>query len=214
MTATFDSPAGTAPRTDGRYLVERHFLAQAGLPPGLRTVELSALDPLLRLLLFSDGSVTRALAAHRLEPVTIELIHQSPLATPAAAAAQLLIDPGRVSICRRVAMRFESAPTGIAPSGFAESHLIPDRLPPRFLQALHASRAGIGDALTDSSPEARRELLWFGLGAGASWVPGWRGESLVRAYRIIVGGMPAILIQEGFGICLEGRRYALGRRDA
>lgn len=214
MSAIFDSPAGTAPHADGRYLIERHFLGQNSLPPELCEVELGSLDPLLRVLLFSDGSITRSLAAHQLEPVAIELIDQAPMPTPPSAAAQLLVDPGRMSICRRVALGFESAPAGFAPSGFAESRLVPERLPPRFLQAVHASRAGIGDALTDTSPEARRELLWFGLGAAPAWVPSWRGESLFRAYRIVAGGLPAILIQEGFGVRLEGKRYTLGQPAA
>jgi len=209
MTATFDSPAGTASLADGRYLVDRHFLAQDGLPAGLREVELGSLDSLLRLLLFSDGSITRSLAAHQLDPVAIELVDQAPPAAAVAAAAQLSIDPGQALLCRRVAMGYESAAPGSAPSGFAESHLVVDRLPPSFPQALAACRAGIGDALAETRLEARRELLWFGLGAAPAWVPGWEGESLVRAYRIIAGGLPAILIEEGFGICLEGRRYTL-----
>jgi chorismate-pyruvate lyase len=211
MSTIFNSPAETVTHTDGQYLVERHFLGQDDLPAELRGVELGRLDSLLRLLVFSDGSITRALAAHRLEPVAIELIDQAPLPTAPPLAAQLAIEPGRASICRRVTMGFESSPPGIVPSGFAESNLVADRLPPGFLRALGASRAGIGDALTDTCLEARRELLWFGLGAAPSWVPAWQGESLVRAYRIVVGGAPAILIQEGFRISREGRCYALGQ---
>ena len=209
MTATFDSPAGTALQADGQYLVERHFLGQDGLPAELREVELGSLDCLLRLLLFSDGSITRALAAHQLDPVAIELVDQAPLATAPPAAPLLSIEPGRASLCRRVTIGFERAAPGTAPSGFAESHLVPDRLPPSFLEALDASRAGIGDALAGTGLEARRELLWFGLGAAPSWVPGWQGEALVRAYRIIAGGVPAILIEEGFAVRLDGQRYTL-----
>lgn len=215
MSTTFNSPAGTVrPDADGQELVDRHFLEQELLPTELRRVELTALDPLLRLLVFSDGSVTRALSVHCLDPVKIELVDQVSPAAASATISQPPADPGRGTIRRRVVMSFRSASPGSPPSGFAESHLEPGRLPPSFLRDLHSGAAGIGDAIASSRLEVHRELLWFGLGPVPAWVPSLGGRALVRAYRIVAHGSPAILIREGFRVRFAHRRYTLVRPSA
>ncbi len=200
MATTFNFPAGTGrAHPDRQGLVARHFLMQSERPPGLRAVELTELDRLLRLLLFSDGSIVRALTVHGLAPVAVSLVHQAPLATTQRAASCLEIEPGDRSVRRRV----------LTPSGFAESYLVPARLPASFLPVLLASPSGIGEALRRFQLEARRELLWFGLGTAPAWASPLGGEALVRAYRIVTGGAPAILIWEGFGVRVEDGRYTL-----
>lgn len=200
MATTFNFPAGTGRvHPDGLGLVDRHFTLQAERPADLGEVDLAGLDGLLRLLLFSDGSIVRALTVHSLAPVAVSLVHQEPVATAQEAASWLAVEPGERSVRRRV----------LTPGGFAESHLVPARLPEDFLPLLLASPSGIGEALRRSELEARRELLWFGLGKVPDWAAPLGGETLVRAYRIVTGGAPAILIREGFGVRLEGGVYTL-----
>jgi chorismate-pyruvate lyase len=198
MPATPNPPVRTATTGPGVDLVSAHFLDQGSLPPDLREVEPTALDPFLRLLLFSDGSVTRTLAVHDLKPVVVRLLEQTSSAAAEDATA-LAAEPGEPVVRRRIA---------IAPDVFAESNLVPARLPATFLPTLASSRGGIGEALDRCALEVRRELLWFGLCDVPAWAPPLAGEALLRCYRIVSGGQPAILIREGFGVRSASGRYA------
>jgi chorismate-pyruvate lyase len=196
------------PREAGVAVIDRHFRMQSERPPELRGIEIAAVDSLLRLLLLSDGSITPALAAHSLAPVVVDLIDQAPATAP-LASRWLAGGPDERPLRRRVVTALRRSPRELSPSGFAESFLLPERLPADFLPVLLASPAGIGDALGRLQLEVRRELLWFGLGTVPPWAAPDRGESLVRGYRIVTGGRPAIFISEGFRVALVDGCYAL-----
>jgi chorismate-pyruvate lyase len=190
-------------------LVERHFVAQAERPAGVEQVEIGALDPFLRTLLFTDGTVTRALAAQLLAPIAVERFEQAPVSLPAAAAAQLEVPPEEESIRRRVGIGV-AAPA--IPLLWAESFMLPERLPPGFFGLLDGAPDGIGQSLQRVSLESSRELCWFGLEPAPEWVPGGpaAGETtLRRLYRIVSEGRPAILISEYFAVELRFGLYHL-----
>jgi chorismate-pyruvate lyase len=209
MSTTFNSPTRTGrTRGEGLGLIDRHFRLQAERPRELGEIEIDAVDSLLRLLLFCDGSITGALAAHSLAPVAVDLVDQAPAAPPALTSRCLALGSGDRPIRRRVVTTLGHTPGEPAGSGFAESFLVAERLAPDFLPILLSSPAGIGEALLRAELEVRRELLWFGLGAAPSWATP-TGRCLVRAYRIVTGGRPAILISEGFSVRSEGGRHTL-----
>jgi chorismate-pyruvate lyase len=179
-------------------LVERHFAMQDGYTGEMSHVEVMALDPMLRSLLFTDGTVTRALEAQTLRRAAVEVVEQSH-ASPSPRTARLL-DVSNCSRCvrRRITMRTLDS----APSVWAESHILPERLPIGFLNRLDGTPHGIGGYIEQSRLESRRELLWFRLGSPPRWaseIPS-SARALVRLYRIITNDRPALLICEAFAV--------------
>ncbi len=181
-------------------LVERHFVMQDERPAGIGEVGVEALDAFLRNLLFTDGTVTRTLAAQMLTSISVEQIDQQPIAVPADVAEYLETPVAEESIRRRVGIGIGSPP---APVLWAESFLIPERLPPGFLGLLETAPDGIGQSLQRVSLESSRELCWYGLDAVPEWAsaqPSAADGAVRRLYRIVSNGMPAILISEYFAV--------------
>jgi len=190
-----------------RRFVDRHFLAQDQRPAGVREVEIDLLDPFLRNLLFTDGTVTRALEVQTLAPVLVTRLSQTEVSpVPAEVAGYLETDEDEVAIRRRVGI---AAGGDAAAAILAESHILPDRLPPGFLGLLDGAPDGIGQSLQRIALESYRELLWLGLDAAPAWaaVPG--GETIRRLYRIVSGRQAAILISESFAVRWRAGRYRL-----
>lgn len=174
---------------------------------GLVPVGADRLDPLLRCVLFTDGTVTRALEAQMLTGVRVEVLAQERVRTPAVAAAALACPPSAVAIRRRVAM---TAARNGATVARAESYVLPGRLPRDFPATLEASPKGIGESLHRAHLESRRELIAFGLDRGAAWAPGASAETvLVRLYRLVTGGRAAMLIREEFPAQEAAGTYSL-----
>ncbi len=195
-------------------LAARHFTAQDALPDDVEAVELPRLNSFLRGLLLLDGTVSRALEAETLHPVEVEPVGQEECEPPAAESAALQLQ-GERCIRRRVVMRI-AKPT---PSVWAESYVVPERLPETFLRALTGNTQGIGGSLQQLRLESARELLWFGLATPPTWSEpaGAPAGTLRRAYLIITGGQPALLITEDFALQENGGVLSLagtGRETA
>lgn len=96
---------------------------------------------------------------------------------------------------------------------WAESHLLPGRLPAAFLGALDSSPSGLGSAFQSIGLEGRRELLWFGLGTAPEWaIPGGQlndGQVIKRLYRVFTEDHPALLILEHFPVANRDGHYGL-----
>jgi chorismate-pyruvate lyase len=186
-------------------LAQRHFTLQYAQAAELSSLEVGALDPLLRCLLFTDGTVTRALEAQTLCSVAVDVVDQSRASLPAWAANHLDASADAECIRRRVAMTI----MGPTPAVWAESYLLADRLPAGFLGLLDSMPHGIGGSLEQARLESRRELLWFRLSAPPPWagpVPS-SVSALVRLYRIITNSRPALLISEAFAVEGDGAMY-------
>jgi chorismate-pyruvate lyase len=151
--------------------------------------------------------VSRALEAHTLLPVAVETVEQVATTTSGLNARYLAGAEGEECVRRRVVITI----AGREPSVWAESYLIPKRLPPEFLPVLGDSPQGIGGSLQQIGLESWRELLWFGLGEQPAWSPGGApgGPVLWRFYRVITGGLPALLISEAFATEMRGGVYRL-----
>lgn len=172
---------------------------QGERPAHIRAVEIEALDPFLRNLLFTDGTVTRALAAQMLDSVSVERIGQAPASMSADLADCLEVPLEEESIRRQVSIGIGSPPIPIL---WAESYMIPERLPPGFLGLLEGAPDGIGQSLQRVSLESSRELCWYGLDSVPEWAPAEpaAAAALRRLYRIVSDGKPAILISEYFAV--------------
>lgn len=193
-------------------LADLHFTMQDLPTAELARVEVGCLDASLRGLLFTDGTVTRALEAQTLRRVAVEVVDQSPALLSASLAAYLEGDPGDSCLRRRVTMSTERDG---APVAWAESHILPERLPARFMGLLDNAPNGIGGSIEAARLESRRELLWFRLGSPPSWADSVAPNSaLIRLYRIITNERPALLIREAFAAKRQSGVYCpLGWTD-
>jgi chorismate-pyruvate lyase len=176
-------------------------------------LDISSLGPALRGVLFTDGTVTRALEVQTLKRISIEVVAQHEVPVPTDAAQHLRIQPGTPSVTRCVAMRVgEDAST---PSVWAESRILPERLPAGFFQRLDGAPHGIGESLQMLKVESWRELLGCDLRKRPVWAEGGADESdlaISRLYRVVTGGLPAILISECFAVQVDDGRYELVAR--
>lgn len=193
-----------------RGLALRHFALQGEKPGHLADVDLRSLEPALRGLLLTDGTVTRALEAQLLAPVSVAVIEQGSAPLSAVAASRLEARSGGDSVRRLVEIGLAEDPT---PLIWAESHMLPERLPDDFLRVLDHAPEGIGESLQQVRLESSRDLLWFGFDA----VPAWSGATprpaaavITRCYRVISGGRPCLLIAESFAVEQRAGAYRLG----
>ncbi len=196
-----DEPAAAAPAP--RYFTRLHLR-----PPHLGDLPPAEMDPFLRGLLFTDGTVTRTLEVETLSRVAVSVIGQVRIGLAAAAAEQLEAARGEEVVRRRVTIGPADGPAAI----WAESHIVPERLPAEFLAELEGSRDGIGGSLRRTELESRREMLWYGLDSPPEWTfvaPRAPSPVLTRLYRVIAGGRPALLISESFAVERRDGRYRL-----
>lgn len=189
----------SAPVAGARRLTQRHFVMQGERPAHLRDIPLAAIEPSLRTLLFTDGTVTRTLEAQELSGVFVDVFDQQNSLVSGDVAGQLIVPEGTKSVQRRVVIGTEAS---VLPMIWAESHIVPSRLPKGFLGLLGDAPEGIGESLQQVRLESWREMLWFGLDSP----PEWGGEVphtptvLKRLYRVITQGRPALLISESFAV--------------
>lgn len=195
-------------------LARRHFVLQDRRPSCLGEIEISALEPFLRGLLFTDGTVTRTLEVQALSPVSVEVADQADVAVSARIAEHLEVPSGTESVRRRVLI---GTGTPMEPAIWAESHIVASRLPAGFLGVLQGAPDGIGESLQKVELESWREMLWFGVDSH----PDWSGVSshhsspvITRLYRVITGGLPALLISESFSVALRDGIYRLNCVDS
>jgi chorismate-pyruvate lyase len=181
-------------------LVGTHFIAQHDKPSELDAVDIAELDPFLRGVLFTDGTVSRALEAHTLCDVVVNTIEQTPGPVPASVAQQLELQATDHCLRRRVVMTIGQ----LQPSVWAESYLAVQRMPRQFIDQLDGNPQGIGGSLQQLKLESRRELLWFGIGPLPAWArhgdPSPGALALTRCYRVLTRGLPALLICESFAL--------------
>jgi chorismate-pyruvate lyase len=189
--------------------VLRHFVLQEARPPHLGHVELIDIDPVLRGMLFTDGTVTRALEVQLFSRAAVEVVAQATTSASASVAMHLGAASGVETVCRRVVIG-----TGelFSPLIWAESHILPSRLPREFLGVLGDAPDGIGESLQQIQLESWRELLWFGLGSSPPWSDSHTQadtQVITRLYRVITAGKPALLISESFAVTQRNGVYAL-----
>ncbi len=185
---------------------DTHFLLQRERSPDLAEVEIGALDPFLRGLLFTDGTVSRALEAQTLSRVTVTALEQVTAPAPQPAARYLRVDEDRECLRRRVTMHIAGEHLAV----WAESYIILERLPSQCVTTLGATPQGIGGSLQQLKLESARELLCFGLAPAPQWAhAGASLSTLTRVYRIITQGRPALLITEHFALEMRSGLYHL-----
>lgn len=201
--------AAAAERTGPGMLAREYFLAQAQRPADLVELDAGELQPDLRMLLLTDGTVTRTLEALLLRRIRVRVLDERPGRTSAEMAPHMGAAAGEPAIVRHVVIGVDDP--RLEPVVCAESLIVPSRLPECFQELLATQPHGIGEAIAAAELETRRELLWFGLAGVPSWarigsvVP----PMLSRTYRVQVGGVAALIITELFHIQRQRAGYGL-----
>jgi chorismate-pyruvate lyase len=164
--------------------------------------EIERLEPALRLLLTSDGTVTDMLQA-----ICREGIHARKLVQEIQPAVRRIdaldLGPGELLMSRCVVLQGDRTGTNYI---YADSSIAIDRLDVRFRQGLLKSDTPIGRLWRHNRVEIFKEIICvsnqpaghlaghFGTGADTN-LP-------VRTCRVYMGGRPAMLITEYFSPAL------------
>ena len=178
-----------------RKILEDLFIAQGQRPAGLESVKWTELDAIQRFLLTADGTVTQLIEAYLSQPIEIvvlgqqirQLEHDDPWLV---AASGTEVCERQVLLCGRDRVAYLHA----------VSSIVMDRVSAEVASGLKQQNESIGRLLLQCGVESRRERLWFGeerLDAPPEPIRDW-SEVLSRAYRIVSGGRPIMLIEERF----------------
>ena len=164
----------------------------------LGSLEISSLDPLQRVLLVTDGTLTEILEATFLERIQLIKVAQQVIHAT-ASDAQLDPDPKEVLIERKILLRGEESGRNYA---YAESLIAVDRLTPSFREELLDSNTPLGRLWLEHKLETFKELPAVRCQSASQLSCYFECSSvsllLVRTYRVFSGGRPVMIITEHF----------------
>lgn len=174
------------------------FVAQFDRPADLEAVEVASLSPMHRALMVIDGTVTKFLEAYTMEPIKVTTLGQA-VQTLDGGQEWLEVKAGGEVLARHVTLTGADSQSLYA---YAVSLTNPAAIPRDIRAAMEIQGGSVGRILLSSRVEQRREVLWYGRESPgslpASLQGKHRGDLLTRAYRIITGGRPVIMIIEKF----------------
>jgi chorismate lyase len=168
-------------------------------PRFLSDEDIRRLNRDLRILIATDGTLTRMLSIVADDEIVLQIIEQKicPIAPTAPESMQL--PSGRV-LHRHILLRGQSSGTAYVA---AESLIAIDLLPPSITTSLTETDQTIGEIMVASRLETFKETATVWKGASPGWVVNGgsqdsRSGTVARRYRVIAGGQPAIIITEYF----------------
>ena len=164
--------------------------------PGADGLPLAGLPPFLRALLATDGTVTKILEAYFWEPVAVDTLAQD-LMTAERDIPWVEVAAGDQVLIRQAQLRGTDSGKVYAT---AFSVIRTERIPPAFRQRLIDREIGIGVLIRDSGLESYREVMEVGASEADTQATG--EDRVFRTYRIIIDGVPVILITETFPLAL------------
>ena len=177
--------------------------AESAMPKELSKLNFRTLTPFQRALMVADGTVTKFIEAYTLD--TVEIIRLNQELYPLDADNPWLEAGKNTNVMfREVIIRGIYSHTLYV---YGISYIVPDRLRQDMRERLEVQGEGIGRLLNEARVETRREVLWFGREkladlprqiAGVS-----NGDFISRAYRIIEGGKPIVMINERFPVMAD-----------
>lgn len=186
---------------DGAVLQGDLFEGERTEFEGERTeMALADLPPFLRLLLTTDGTVTKSLEAFYWESVNVTQVEQHlrtkvnsvvPTTHPQTSSTQDL--PAAQELIRKVKL---VGARSERPYARALSCVQIELLPPHLAQDLLAGDIGIGELVRASGLDTFRQILDLGLYQGADGLEIW------RQYAIYFNHLPLIDITEWFPLAL------------
>jgi chorismate-pyruvate lyase len=176
--------------------------------------DINHLEPALRVLLTSDGTVTDMLETICRETINARRIAQE--VQPANGCVEPLeLAAGESLLSRRVLLQGERTCTNYV---YAESWIAIDRLDARFREGLLASDMPIGRLWRSNRVEIFKELILISQ-VEASHIAQYFGTAadmklLARTCRVFILGRPVMLISEHFSPALAVSTTAENCRSA
>ena len=191
--AAYRLPLNNTPMT-------KHFTATGYLPNGKLvncagdTIDFAQLPAFLRVLLTTDGTVTKSLESWFWEAVGVINLGQAyiELCEPAPVIA---CTAGDSVLQRRVELVGQQSQRRFAR---ADSLIRTAILPASVRANLEAGLVGVGEILRECNLETYREIVDFGYEQ-----PGQQ-DTVWRTYRIVMEGEPFIQITEYFPVAIYG----------
>lgn len=161
--------------------------------------QIRELDRDLRILIATNGTLTRILSVVANEEIVVQVVKQHVHHSESGIADSNQLATGRV-LQRHILLRGRSSGN---PFVAAESLIAIDRLPTAIMTSLTNTDHPIGEIMAASRLETFKEVakVWIGE------LPGWLALAdyqnsppriVSRRYRIIAGGQPALIITEHF----------------
>jgi chorismate-pyruvate lyase len=162
------------------------------------SADFPSLSPILRVLLVTDGTVTRTLEAYFGEAIDVDVLEHAERASE-SPYPQIDIAVGDRILHRYVRLVGRSTRKVYA---VAESVAVLEHISQQMRRQLIQEHKGIGELLREGRLETYRELLTATLTAASRWaehlhVAATEGV-VTRDYRIYQGGRAVLLIREIF----------------
>lgn len=168
--------------------------------PAPETTPMTALSLLQQILLITDGTVTHILEAYAGERMRVAKLSQG-IGPATTSIPELDIAPGDEVMQRRILLQGSRSGTSFL---YAESIIIPSRLPASIRKGLLETDEPIGRLLADNRLETRREITSVTQEPAADLADhfGIDGDAVLHArnYVIVSGGRPVMRISEKFPV--------------
>jgi long-chain acyl-CoA synthetase len=163
-------------------------------------LRLATLPPFLRVLLVTDGTVTKCIEAYFLEPVEVDVLVHA-YVTSERDYPDIGVVPGDPILRRCVVLRGHITRSAYA---FAESIMACNRVPSDMKRKLIEGAKGIGELLREGKKETYRELSRVRHADAGEWAIHLGVEKdagvLIRDYKIHLDGRAAMEIEEVFPV--------------
>ena len=162
------------------------------------SADFAGLSPILRVLLVTDGTVTRTLEAYFGEGIEVDVLDHAER-TSELPYPQIDIAAGDRILHRYVRLVGRATRRVYA---VAESVAVVDHISQQIRRKLIEEHKGIGELLREGRLETYRELLTAKLTAAGRWAEHLRvavtAAVVTRDYKIYQGGRAVLLIREVF----------------
>jgi chorismate-pyruvate lyase len=166
----------------------------------LEGIEANSLNPLQRILIITDGTLTEILEATFLEQICLIKIAQQTIA-PTAAHVQLAPVSGDIFLERKILLQGVKSSKNYV---YAESIIALNRLPPLFGKELMNSNTSLGRLWLEHKLETFKELLEVRQEKADDLSKHFNCKTsdilLVRTYRVISAAAPIMIISEYFPV--------------
>jgi chorismate lyase len=165
----------------------------------LRDDEIQKLNRDLRILIASNGTLTRILGVVADDEIVVQIVDQQVQNVASTMPDLDQLPSGRV-LQRRIFLKGRNSGD---PLVAAESLVAVDLLPPAITASLTKTDRPIGEILAASCLETFKETAkaWIGRPPGWLTAAGYQSSEpriVGRRYRVILGGQPAVIITEYF----------------
>jgi chorismate-pyruvate lyase len=180
--------------------IERTRISALDILERLEGLQFRGLDPLQRILLITDGTLTEILEATLLEPISLVKVAQDFI--PAAESdAMLEPEQGEIFMERQILLRGSRSGRNYV---YAKSVLAVDRLGSKFRDELLESQTPLGRLWLEHKLETFKELLEVRCLAADGLARHFdcpaSGLLLARTYRVYSRSRPVMSITEYFPI--------------